>query len=100
MSRPLEPLAAALVVFLCLSWGFNQVSTKLAIVDIPPMIQGTIRSVGAAVVIAIWMRWRGLSFSVRDGTLVPGLIAGFIFGAEFILIFRGLLYTTATRATL
>ncbi len=100
MSRPLDPMAAAIVVLLCLSWGFNQVAVKLAISDIPPLIQATVRSLGAALIVAIWMRMRGLSFSVRDGTLVPGLVAGFFFGFEFILIFRGLLWTTATRAVL
>ena len=36
----------------------------------------------------------------RDGTLAAGLVAGALFGAEFILIYQGLIYTTATRATL
>ena len=35
VTRPLDPLAAAIVVVLCLSWGVNQVATKLAIHDIP-----------------------------------------------------------------
>jgi drug/metabolite transporter (DMT)-like permease len=100
MSRPLDAVAAVLVVMLCFSWGFNQVAVKLALPDVPPLIQATIRSVVAAILIAIWMRLRGLSFSLRDGSLVPGLAAGFFFGIEFILIFRGLLYTTATRAVL
>ena len=43
-TRPLDAMAAAIVVMLCLSWGFNQVATKLAIHDIPPLIQGAIRS--------------------------------------------------------
>src|SRR5580700_7268057 len=34
----------------------------------------------------------------RDGTLGPGLLAGLIFGFEFVLIFEGLLYTSASRA--
>jgi drug/metabolite transporter (DMT)-like permease len=34
----------------------------------------------------------------RDGTLVPGLIAGVIFGVEFVLIYRGLFLTSASRA--
>jgi drug/metabolite transporter (DMT)-like permease len=34
----------------------------------------------------------------RDGTLWPGLFAGIIFGVEFVLIYRGLLLTSASRA--
>jgi drug/metabolite transporter (DMT)-like permease len=36
----------------------------------------------------------------RDGTLVPGILSGVLFAAEFILIYRGLLWTTAVRAVL
>ena len=43
-TRPLDAMAAAIVVVLCLSWGFNQVATKLAMHDIPPLLQATIRS--------------------------------------------------------
>ncbi len=54
ITRALDPLAAAIVVVLCLSWGFNQVAVKLAIHDIPPLIQGAVRSLLAAVVVAAW----------------------------------------------
>ena len=48
----------------------------------------------------LWARWRGVPISLRDGTLVPGIAAGVLFGIEFVLIFRGLQFTTASRATL
>ncbi|HET9717114.1 MAG TPA: DMT family transporter [Pseudolabrys sp.] len=99
-TRPLDALAAAIVVVLCLSWGFNQVATKLAIHDVPPVIQAAIRSAGAALLICIWCAVRGTKLFSRDGTLWPGLAAGLFFAIEFILIYRGLLYTTATRAVL
>jgi drug/metabolite transporter (DMT)-like permease len=98
--RPLDPAAVALIVALCLSWGFNQVSVKLAIGDIPPLLQGTIRSIGAAVLLAAWCRLRGIPLFARDGSLWPGIAAGAGFGLEFILIYQGLAYTTATRAVL
>ncbi|MGH6684669.1 MAG: DMT family transporter [Pseudolabrys sp.] len=100
VTRPLDAVAAAVVVVLCLSWGFNQVATKLAIHDIPPLIQATIRSVVAALLVGGWCRLRGIPLLVRDGALLAGIAAGVFFAAEFILIFQGLLYTTATRATL
>ncbi len=93
-------MAAAIVLVLCLSWGFNQVATKLAIHDIPPLTQGAIRSSVAALLVAGWCKLRGLALLARDGTLAAGLLAGALFGAEFILIYQGLVYTTATRATL
>ncbi len=39
ITRPLDALAAGIVVVLCLSWGFNQAAIKLAIHDIPPLTQ-------------------------------------------------------------
>ena len=100
VTRPLDPIAAAIAVMLCVSWGFNQVAVKLAIHDIPPLTQSTIRSVVAALIVAGWCKARGIPLLARDGTLKPGLAAGFLFGAEFILIYQGLVYTTATRAVL
>ncbi len=99
-TRPLDAVAIALIVLLCLSWGFNHVAVKLAIHDIPPLIQGAIRSVVAVVLVGAWCVLRGIPLFKRDGTLVPGLIAGALFGAEFACIYQGLAYTTATRAVL
>jgi drug/metabolite transporter (DMT)-like permease len=96
--RPLSPGAVALMLMLCLSWGFNQIAVKLALPDIPPLLQATIRSAGALPVLLIIGYLRGVKFFERDGTLGAGLFAGVLFGLEFVLIFRGLLLTSASRA--
>jgi drug/metabolite transporter (DMT)-like permease len=83
-----------------LSWGFNNVAIKLAIHDIPPLIQSSARSVIAAILVAIWARGRGISLLKRDGTLGAGILAGVLFALEFLLIYRGLVWTTATRGVL
>lgn len=100
VTRPLDAAAAAIVVVLCLSWGFNQVATKLAIHDIPPLMQATVRSIVAALIVAGWCKLRGFALFKRDGTLLAGVAAGVLFAIEFILIYQGLVYTTATRAVL
>lgn len=99
-TRPLEFGATAMVVFLCLCWGFNQVAVKLALPDIPPLTQAWTRSAIAALIIWIYARSRGISLDMRDHTLKAGIVAGLLFGLEFVLIYRGLLYTTASRASL
>lgn len=99
-TRPLDAFAIALTMMLCLSWGFNQVAVKLALPDIPPLTQGAIRSALATLAVAAYAQAKGVRLFVRDGTLWPGLVAGALFGAEFILIYRGLLWTTASRAVL
>jgi len=96
--RPLSAGAVALMLMLCLSWGFNQVAVKLALPDIPPMLQATIRSSGALIVLFLIARLRGVKLFERDGTLRAGLFAGLLFGLEFVLIYRGLLLTSASRA--
>jgi drug/metabolite transporter (DMT)-like permease len=96
--RPLSPVAVALMLMLCLSWGFNQIAVKLALPDIPPMLQAAIRSAGALPVLLLIARLRGVKMFERDGTLWAGLFAGLLFGLEFVLIFRGLLLTSASRA--
>jgi drug/metabolite transporter (DMT)-like permease len=96
--RPLTPGAVALMLVLCLSWGFNQIAVKLALPDIPPMLQALIRSSGALVVLFLIARFRGVRLFERDGTLGAGVAAGVIFGVEFVAIYRGLLLTSASRA--
>jgi drug/metabolite transporter (DMT)-like permease len=100
VSRPIDTIGALVMLALTLSWGINQVSVKLALPEIPPFVQATVRSIGALIIIVLWARARGISFTVRDGTLIGGILAGALFGLEFVLIFPGLQFTAASRATL
>jgi drug/metabolite transporter (DMT)-like permease len=97
VGRPLDAVATALMVVLCLSWGLNQVAIKLALPEIPPMTQGALRSFGALPVVFIIARLRGVPLTARDGTLAAGLVVGALFGLEFICIYAGLVWTTASR---
>jgi drug/metabolite transporter (DMT)-like permease len=98
MSRPLDAVAILLMVMLCLTWGFNQVAVKLSLPDIPPLTQAAIRSAGAGVIIYVWALARGIRLFERDGTLWAGLAVGALFALEFLMIYPGLLWTTASRA--
>jgi drug/metabolite transporter (DMT)-like permease len=98
--RHLDASAVALILFLCLCWGFNQVAVKIALPDIPPLIQAAIRSLGGTLIVALWAFARGHALDLRDGTLKAGLLVGVLFGLEFVFIYRGLLYTTASRAVI
>jgi drug/metabolite transporter (DMT)-like permease len=96
--RSLSAGAVAMMLMLCLSWGFNQIAVKLVLPDVPPMLQATIRSAGALPVLLLIAWLRGVKLFQRDNTLVPGLSAGLLFGLEFVLIYRGLMLTSALRA--
>jgi drug/metabolite transporter (DMT)-like permease len=99
-SRPLDAVAALIMLALTLSWGFNQVSVKFALPEIPPLTQATLRSIGAVSAMLLWARWRGVPMDLRDGTLGAGIAAGVLFGIEFALLFPALQFTGASRATL
>ena len=95
--RPLDASAIALMVLLCLVWGLSQVTTKLAAEGVSLVTQAAFRSAVAAALLLIWARARGLPLFGRDATLLPGTLAGLLFGAEFVFVFLGLGHTDAAR---
>ena len=97
--RHLDRFGILVIVFLCASWGLNQVTAKIAMIDIPPMTQATLRSLGGAILIAAYAMRRDRNLFQRDGTLWSGIACGVAFGAEFVALFIGLQWTTASHAT-
>ncbi|HET7715368.1 MAG TPA: DMT family transporter [Bauldia sp.] len=95
-----DAFAASVVVVLCLSWGLSQVAMKVANAGIQPVFQAGLRSGLGGLSVLLWCRWRGVRLFDRDGTLWPGLLAGGLFGSEFILIYVGFEYTTVSRGIL
>jgi len=93
----LDTLAVAAVVACCFLWGLNQVAAKVALSEVAPLWQATIRSFGGALLVWGWSRYRGIALFERDGSLPGGLLAGALFGVEFLCIFIGLQFTTASR---
>ena len=93
----LDALAVTLLVCCCFLWGLNQVAAKAAMPEVPALWQAAIRSVGGALLVWGWARFRGIAIFARDGTGLSGLLAGALFGAEFLCIFIGLQFTTASR---
>ncbi|MHB1375756.1 MAG: DMT family transporter [Thauera sp.] len=96
----LDRVAIGLMVLFCTIWGLQQVAIKLASAGISPVWQAGLRSIGASVIVFAWAVLRGVKLFERDGTLVPGLLAGLLFAVEFALIFLGLEYTTASRGVI
>lgn len=89
--------AFALMLLLCAIWGFQQVTIKIAIDGVSPVLQSGIRSLAGLVLLTLWARWRGLPLLQDDGTRRLGLLAGFLFALEFVFIYAGLAHTTASR---
>ena len=95
--RPIDSRAFAIMLVLCVLWGLQQVAVKSIIADITPLMQGALRSGVAVVLLAAWMRRRGIPIFADGGTLRPGLAVGALFGIEFVCIYLGLQYTNASR---
>ncbi|MCG8632957.1 MAG: DMT family transporter [Desulfobacterales bacterium] len=89
-----------LLIILSASWGFNQVAIKVTNESVPPVLQAGIRSIGAAFLVMAWMRYRGYPLFEKDKTLLWGILVGILFSVEFILIYCGLDFTTASRAVI
>jgi len=98
--RVLDLTAMALLVVLCASWALQQVTIKVANHGVSPILQSGIRSVGATVLVVIWMALRREPMLERDGTLWWGIAAGLLFAGEFLLIYWGLAFTHASRAVI
>lgn len=93
----LDTLAIGSLLLCCVLWGLNQVAAKVALTEIPPLVQAGMRSLVAAALVVGWSWWRGIALWQRDGSLPGGLLAGTLFGVEFACIFVGLQYTSASR---
>jgi drug/metabolite transporter (DMT)-like permease len=95
--KPLDSLAFGVVTVLCMAWGLQQVAIKMAAPDVSLVMQASIRSIVATACLLVWARVRGIPLFDADGTLRSGLLAGALFAAEFVFIYAGLAYTTASR---
>ncbi len=93
----LDSRAIGTLLVCCVLWGLNQVAVKVALPEIPALLQASGRSLIGGLLVFAWARWRGVPMFNADGTLWAGLLAGALFAAEFGAIFLGLQFTTASR---
>lgn len=79
--------------------GFNQVVIKVVNEGLQPVFFAGLRSVGAAFCLWLWMSFRGRPPVLRGDLVWPGILSGFVFAAEFTLLFVALDLTTVTRTS-
>ena len=94
----LDRLGIAVALVTCVGLGVQQVAVKLALADFPGLTQATLRSAGAILPVGIWLWMSNRQAFTRDGTFWPGIVAGLLFGAEFIALYIGLEWTASSRA--
>ncbi|MBI5907940.1 MAG: DMT family transporter [Polaromonas sp.] len=95
----LDALSISLLLACCLFWGFQQVLVKATLAELAPVFQASIRFAGATLLLWLWCAWRGIRLFAADGSLPAGLLAGTLFAAEFVCLYLGLQYTSASRST-
>lgn len=96
----LDALAIGLLLSCFVFWGFQQVLAKATLAEIAPVFQAALRLVGATALLLAWCHYRQIRLWQRDASLGAGLLAGTLFALEFVFLFVGLQYTTASRLTL
>lgn len=92
--------AVAIMLVLCAIWGANFVAIKVGNQGFPPLVAAAVRSTGAALLVAFWVLTTGRTVMVDRRRLLDGLVMGALFSLEFIFLYWGTSYTTASRAVL
>lgn len=84
----------AVLLILCLAWGFHYVVIKTAVAEIPPIFYAAMRMALVAAVLSPFLRW-------RPGKMKTVLIAALCFGAvNYALLFSGLKLATASASAI
>ncbi len=93
--------AGLLQVMLCFLWGLNLVTIRFSNQGIPPMLAAGTRSAVAATVLSLYTRYvKKASGSWEPKDRIHGAAIGFLFGLEFLFLYWGLAYTTASRTVI
>jgi len=96
----LDSFAIVSMIVLTFTWGLSNIATKVASTGFNPIFVSIARSAIAIVLVLIWCAWRRIPLLTADGTLKAGLLAGALFGLQFVLMFVGLEFTSVARAVL
>jgi len=96
----MDMIGAVALIAIALNFGLNQVVVKVSTGGFQPVFMAALRSAGAAVVLLIWMRARGVSVRLPRASIVGGVIAGVLFAVEFQFLFIALDMTTVSRASI
>jgi drug/metabolite transporter (DMT)-like permease len=90
--------AGLMLVMVCLLWGGNAVSIKISNQGIPPLLAAAARSALAAGLVWLYSRGKGQAVGFPPGERVHGVAIGCLFGLDFLFLYWGIAFTTASRA--
>ena len=95
--QPLDFRAVSLMLILSLTWSLQQIGLRATAADFSPVLQIGLRSGVSAVLVAGYLHLRGMPLRGRAGALWPGIVSGFLFGLEYLLVGEALRLTSAAH---
>lgn len=90
----------AILLACCAAWGMNQVAIKVGNSGISPVLGAGLRSLAATLLLLAWCGLRGVRLFQRDGSLGHGVVIGLLFAGEFVFLYGGLVFTTASHSVI
>ena len=95
--KAIDGRATGIMVVLCMIWGIQQVFLKAVGPDMAPTMQIAVRSGASAILVGILLHFQKNLIIFSDGLWRPGVLAGFCFSMEYLMVGEGLRYTTASH---
>lgn len=95
----LDTFGTVSLVAFALLLAFNQVVIAVGGDGFQPVFMAALRSLGAACVLVIWMRVRGIPIGITRTYWPIAVLMGAVFGGEFFLLFTALDLTSVSRAS-
>lgn len=95
----IDAFGATLLVSFSMLLGLNQVFVKIVNSGFQPVFQAGLRSACAILPVLAYALIARKRLSISDGSLIPGIACGLLFGFEFLLLFQALDFTSVARAS-
>lgn len=95
----LDTFGTVSLVAFALLLAFNQVVIAVGGDGWQPVFMAALRSLGAAMVLFVWLRARGIPYALERRLWGTAVLMGAIFGFEFIFLFTALDLTSVSRAS-
>ena len=95
------PLKAVFILaVLCFLWGGNAVAIKFSSQGLPPIAAAALRSIVSGLLVWAYARFKGRRVIFPVGQRRHAVVIGLLFGSEFLILYWGLSFTPASRASI
>lgn len=95
-----DAIGAVMLTSFAALLAFNQVVIKVTGGGFGPIYMAGLRSVGAVIVILLWMQLRRIKIATAPNARLGGVLVGVLFAVEFMAIYSAIDITTVSRASI